>query len=169
MRPDPGPVLLHNMSAPPKTTVTWHGLSGLLEQPGPGGPGVGSARTGRGQAYGQAVRFALPEDCSGVSPLSLLRYLGHPPGRSAKMTLLAQIQKRADALPLPDGCVVVAMTPDAIAPWPDLLSALAVLTKCSQTVWLRSKAPALSSLDRRRAVTLLVPPPFTDLMTGIEE
>lgn len=166
MRPDPSPSLLHNMSAPPKTTVTWQGLSGLMGQLGPGGSGVCSLLYTPGDSYGHAVSFVLPEECTGVSAASLLRELGLPARQSAEKTLLAHVEARAAALPLPDGCVVVPIVPRATTPWPDLLSALAVLTKCSETVWLRAKTPALSSLGRRRSVTLLVPPIFADRIPG---
>ena len=167
MRPDPSPSLLHNMSAPPKTTVTWQGLSGLMGQLGPGGSGVCSLKyTPGGGAYGLAVRFALADDVTRLSASSLLERLGQAAGGSAERTLLAHIEAHAKALPLPDGCVVIQKVPGAATPWPDLLSVLAVLTKCSDAVWLRAKKPSLSSLARRRSVTLLVPPMFVHRIPG---
>ena len=167
MRADPSPSLLHNMSAPPKTTVTWQGLSGLVGQKGPGGSGVCSLNYTPGSGiHGLAVLFALPEEVTGVSAASLLERLGQPAGGSAERTLLSHIEARAQALPLPDGCVVIQKVSGAATPWPDLLSVLAVLTKCSETVWLRAKKPSLGSLARRRAVTLLVPPMFTHRIPG---
>jgi len=167
MRADPSPSLLHNMSAPPKTTVTWQGLSGLMGQLGPGGSGVCSLKYTPGSgAYGLAVCFALPDDITRLSAASLLERLGQPTGGSAEKTLLAHIEARATALPLPDGCVAVGKVAGAVTPWSDLLSVLAVLTKCSEAVWLRAKKPSLSSLARRRAVTLLVPPMFVHRIPG---
>jgi hypothetical protein len=155
------------MSAPPKTTVTWQGLSGLVGQNGPGGSGVCSLKyTPGGGNHGLALRFALPDEVTGVSATSLLERLGHPAGQSPEKTLLAHIEARAAALPLPDGCVVVEKVPGAATPWPDLLSVLAVLTKCSEAVWLRAKKPSLTSLTRRRAATLLVPPMFAHRILG---
>ena len=167
MRADPSPALLHNMSAPPKTTVTWQGLSGLIGQLGPGGSGVCSLKyTPGGVAHGLALRFALPEDVTAVSAASLLELLGQPAGTAAEKTLLALIEARAAALPLPDGCVVIQKVPGAAMPWPDLLSVLAILTKCSEAVWLRAKKPSLTSLTRRRSATLLVPPMFAHRISG---
>ena len=83
MRADPSPSLLHNMSAPPKTTVTWQGLSGLVGQKGPGGSGVCSLNyTPGGGIHGLAVLFALPcpdfelRLCRRAIPISL-DYLGN--------------------------------------------------------------------------------------------
>ena len=161
MPADPSQSLLHNMSAPPKTTVTWQGLSGLMGQLGPGGSGVCSLKyTPGGGTHGLAISFALPDDLTRLSPASLLERLGQAAGGSAEKTLLAHIEARARELPLPDGCVVIQKVPGAATPWPDPLSVLAILTKCSETVWLRAKTPSLSSLARRRSVTLLVPPMF---------
>ena len=167
MRPDPSPSLLHNMSAPPKTTVTWQGLSGLMGQPDPGGPGVCNLRYAPGGGtHGLALSFALPEEVTAVSAASLLERLRQPAGASAEKTLLAHIEARAAVMPLPDGCVVVQKMPGAATPWPDLLSVLTVLTKCSEAVWLRAKKPLLTSLSRRRAATLLVPPMFAHRIPG---
>jgi hypothetical protein len=46
--------------------------------------------------------------------------------------------------------------------WPDPLAAIAALTKCTDTVWLRGKAPTLINLTQRRNVSLLVPPDFLE-------
>ena len=44
--------------------------------------------------------------------------------------------------------------------WGDTLSALAVLCKCSDSIWLRDKTTALSIGLEHTQVTLLVPPLF---------
>jgi hypothetical protein len=70
------------------------------------------------------------------------------------------IGRRAEELPLPDCCVVLPPAATHRVVWPDLLSALAVLTKCSNAIWLRAKAPSLQAGLQRRDVSLLVPPSF---------
>lgn len=160
MRHDPLPSLLHNMSAPPKTLVTWQGLGGLVGQ----GAGRTSAAYPTAHVHGRAIRFTLPDDCATLAPAALLERIGMSAGKSAVASLTALIEKRAAGLPLPDGCVVVPPQLTDARPLPDLLSALAVITKSSEAVWLRSKTPTLSVLRRRRSVTLLLPPQFANLI-----
>jgi homoserine dehydrogenase len=74
--------------------------------------------------------------------------------------LRALINARADALPLPDGCAVIPAEKTHTVLWDDPLSALAILCKCADTVWLRSKNPSLLAIQQRSAVSLLVPPTF---------
>jgi hypothetical protein len=72
------------------------------------------------------------------------------------------INRRAAELPLPDGCAVIKTEPKQELLWGDLLSALAVLSKSTDTVWLRSKSPSLSWALQRSSISLLIPPAFMD-------
>jgi len=76
--------------------------------------------------------------------------------------LITLINRRAAELPLPDGCAVIKTIPAHEVLWDDPLSALAILSKSNDTVWLRNKAPSLSEAVRRTAISLLIPPAFTD-------
>jgi len=148
--------LLHNMSAPPKSVVQYGGLSQLMQ----GLPGsVGSKR--RTPASGAlAVRFDLPGELSACSATEWLRLLGVKPQRGAPAQLEALIDVRARELPLPPGCAVIACQPAHRRIWTDPLSVLAILAKCSDTLWLRDKIPSLSSARARGRVSLLVPARF---------
>ena len=162
--------LLHNMSAPPKSVVRYQGLSSLAK---PAGPQNNILQDG---GFGAAVRFTLPPDWIGLEPAALLARLQQsqpgvgPPARrpaarktgtaDAAQQLAALINQRAQDLTLPDGCAVVASLPTHPVLWPDPLAALAVLAKCTGTVWLRSKTPSLVVAVRQASVSLLVPPAF---------
>jgi len=162
--------LLHNMSAPPKSVVRYQGLSSLAA---PTGPQHNVLQDG---GFGAAVRFTLPPDWIGLEPAALLARLQQsqpvvgPPARrtttrktspaDAAQQLAALINQRAQDLTLPDGCAVVASLPTHPVLWPDPLAALAVLAKCTGTVWLRSKTPSLVVAIRQASVSLLVPPAF---------
>ncbi len=157
---DPGTNLLHNMSVPPKTVVRYAGLTGLFQEAGFGGSGVGQVKFRSTGVYGSSRRFHLPAAFPVESAAEILAALGHPSGPDPETVLVALIESRARTLSLPDGCVVVSR-PDRGPVEPcDRLSALAVLTKCSSRVWLRAKTPNLTSLRGRRDVTLLIPPTF---------
>lgn len=160
--------LLHNMSAPPKSVVKYQGLSGLATKNLPGGSGLTSVKYQGAAVFGRHARFALPPDFQGLNAREFLVALGvahddaadGPPERH----LQALINQRAEELPLPEGCAVVPSLPDHPMPWPDPLAALAVLSKCTHTVWLKSKTPALSGAALRGAVSLLIPPGWVDRM-----
>ncbi len=158
--------LLHNMSAPPKSVVRYSGLSGLAKQTGPGGSGVTSLRYSNTQHYGTYIRFELPARIKLDSPAEILAGLGlaskNPSADSVAQNLLELINQRASDLPLPEGCAVVKSQPSHETIWHDPLSALAVLTKCTDTVWLRAKTPMLAKLSTQRSVSLLIPPSFID-------
>ena len=62
---------------------------------------------------------------------------------------------------MPDGAVVIPVKEHHFKINTDLLSVLAVLTKCSASVWLRAKSPRLSALKTLREVSLLIPSSFT--------
>ena len=162
--------LLHNMSAPPKSVVRYQGLSSLAK---PTGTQNNILQEG---GFGAAVRFTLPPDWIGLEPAALLTRLqqaqpGEGPAKrrttarrtgaaDASQQLAALINQRAQDLTLPDGCAVIASLPTHPVLWPDPLAALAVLAKCTGTVWLRSKTPSLVVAVRQASVSLLVPPAF---------
>ena len=144
--------LLHNMSAPPKTVVIYHGLGACPD-------GASGGRNRRSALFGTTLRFCLPRALR-PAPKAILRELGCEPGVRPGATLSRLVDERAGALPLPDGCAVLPSSPEDPVLWPDLLTALAILTKCSASVWLRSKTPSLQAAFSRREVSLLVPAAF---------
>ena len=156
--------LLHNMSAPPKSVVKYSGLADLATvRRNKGGWGVGIGFKSDG-FFGTPVRFALPAELAGKSPADILRHLGADPQPDPQpdpaRQLCALINARANELPLPEGCAVIAALEGHRLIWPDALSALAILAKCSDAIWLRAKTPALNAALARTQVTLLVPPLF---------
>jgi len=151
---------LHNMSAPPKSVVQYGGLSAMHFLPQ--APVVSGLQAS--DLRPMALRFELAGDCSADSLSQLLRSLGVTPKRAAQAQLDALIDARAAELPLPPGCAVIACQPGHRVIWSDLLSVLAVLAKCSDTLWLRDKNPSLSSALSRRRVSLLVPARFVPLL-----
>jgi hypothetical protein len=164
--------LLHNMSAPPKSVVKYSGLADLSTIRRPTGSKDSSVGFNGAGVFGIPVRFALPVELVGQTPADVLRYLGvslrvdaqadaKPVSEAdAHSQLCELIDTRANELPLPEGCVVVASLPSHRLIWTDALSALAILAKSSEAIWLRSKSPALSAALARTQVTLLVPPAF---------
>ena len=148
--------LLHNMSAPPKSVVQYGGLMALkTELPGHDRPGRQMKVSGA-----VALRFELPADLKARNASGLLRHLGVTAGREPSVQLDALIETRARELPLPPGCAVLASQPSHRVIWQDTLSVLAVLAKCSDTLWLRDKNPSLMSALARSRVSLLVPARF---------
>ena len=159
--------VLHNMSAPPKSVMKYEGLSGLATSLGPGGSGVTSMKYRPGRHYGKAVRVALPAVLQGASILDVLSALGEiDEGKGLPFTperrLATLINRRASELPLPDGCAVIKAHPKHCVIWDDPLTVLAILSKSTETVWLRSKSPAIKSALQRDAISLLIPPAFID-------
>ena len=154
------PSLLHNMSAPPKTVVKYSGLSDLARTIGPGGSGVAAIKFKGREIHGTPVRFMLGSSYAGRTPEKLLAALGYEAVADVEGRLAELINARAQELPLPDGCAVIAGRSDALVIWRDPLAALAILAKCSDYVWLRAKTPAIHAALRRNTVTLLIPPQF---------
>ena len=155
-----GGALLHNMSAPPKSVVKYSGLADLATDRSPGssgGTGIGFKGNG---VFGTPVRFALPAALAGKTPADVLRHLGADAQPDPERQLCALINARANELPLPEGCAVIAALESHRLIWADALSALAILAKCSDAIWLRAKTPALNAALTRTQVTLLVPPLF---------
>ena len=155
--------LLHNMSSPPKTVVKYAGLEGLTKQSGPGGSGVTGIKYMNPRVFGQAVRFLLPKEFCEQEPENILKLLGishNSKFSNATEQLAALINQRAKELPLPEGCAVIKTDATQAEIWTDALSVLAILTKCTDTIWLRSKTPSLAGARTKRTVSLLVPPLF---------
>lgn len=146
--------LLHNIGAPPRTVVRYSGLANVAQT----GDGAGAARPA--PSYGSPVRFVLPADVDTSTPTTILHSLGIDPGDDAQATLESLINARANELPLPAGCAVIAAADTHRVIWADALSALAILTKCSDSIWLRAKTPSLHGAFSRREASLLVPPAF---------
>ena len=142
--------LLHNMSVPPRAIIKYAGLATTS----------GSVTQAPGNVFGCFVAFRLPKGMRVGSAASILKRLGEVVGPDAEETLLGLIERRAKELPLPDGCLVKRCKRNHPCPWPDPLSALAIITKSSANVWLRGKTPSLSSPGKRRSVSLLLPPAF---------
>jgi hypothetical protein len=139
--------LLHNMSVPPRSTIQYQGLGDLVVQSGFGGSGLGSVAYEPGGTQGGVIHIALPADV---------------PERDMSTQLLTLIEAKAAALPLPDACALKTRPQKDGTADSDLLTALAILSKCSGRVWLRSKQPSLvAALDRREA-WLLVPSPWNE-------
>ena len=149
--------LLHNMSSPPKSVVKYSGLSDGAANAGADGIGFGGRITHNG-VFGAFVAFRLAQDLRRRTPGTSLKHLGIDPGPAPEKTLAGLIDQRARELALPDACVVVPSKQDHPSPWPDTLAALAIITKSSGSVWLRSKTPRLTAMKKRSVVSLLIPP-----------
>ncbi len=152
--------LLHNMSAPPKSVVKYSGLADLATVRSPGASGVTCIGFKTNGVFGTPVRFALPADLAGKSSADVLRHLGVATQPDPERQLCALINARANELPLPEGCAVIVALEGHRLIWADALSALAILAKSSDAIWLRAKTPALNAALARTQVTLLVPPLF---------
>jgi hypothetical protein len=159
--------LLHNMSTPPKSVVKFEGLSDLVVHRQPGGSGVTAGSYHGQRFFGTPVRFELPAGWQRLSEAAILRQLDPTAKRcspSVSETLAELIDRRAAALPLPGGCAVIPADPTHAMVWADALTALAVLAKCTDTVWLRDRTPSLASARERGPVSLLVPPMFASTL-----
>ena len=163
------PNLAHNMSTPPKSVVTFEGLGGLAERrksSSSGLPSVGNQSRG---IFGTIVRVTLLPEWLRLRTAGFLRLIEpgskrHSPQANAAR-LHEHIERRAAELPLPTGCLTIASKPEHPVMWHDVLSVLAVLTKCADTVWLRDKLPSLAAALDLREVSLLVPPGFANRLS----
>ena len=158
--------MLHNMSAPPRTTIRYEGLSGNVTGAGPGGSGVCSRGYQGTPLRGCIVQLQLPDswDCS--DPLALLTALGVAPLGDVQSQLLALVIATACDLPLPDICVVLPVDKTTVQRWGTPLVALTVLSQCSDVMWLRAKRPVFAQAIARRQVRLLIPQPWSDVLTN---
>lgn len=183
--------LLHNMSAPPKSVLRYEGLAGLASQSGPGGSGVTQLRYTAKEFFGTPVRFAFDLAWTKLSAIEILNYLqvevvtslpansqaGVEPSaeklkalstaraQAATRQLNALINQRAHAMPLPEGCAVIVPRPKHTVLFADLLSTLAVFSKCTESIWLRSKTPSLIAARGYQEVSLLIPPNFYEKLS----
>jgi hypothetical protein len=166
---------LHNMSVPPKTVVKFEGLGALARRKPSGGTGGTTLEYGGIGLFGTPVRFALPADVGrrGLKTTGILRWLEPTAGlRTAKLRTSAArrrhvealIDQRAASVPLPEGCVVIPSLEAHPVLWSDLLTTLAVLAKCTDTLWLRERPASLVSALERARVSLLVPPAFAEAL-----
>jgi len=152
--------LLHNMSTPPRSVVKYSGLSGVPANAGRGEANAHGESFTQNGTSGAFVAFRLPKDICRLRPKTILKRLGFDPGNAPEKTLVCLIEQRAKELALPDACVVVPTNQCHPSPGPDILAALAIITKSSGSVWLRGKTPRLSVIKTRSIVSLLVPPPW---------
>lgn len=137
----------HNMSAPPRTTVSYQGLS-ALQEPGYSGAATSGSRVG--------LRLALPAKFPTL-PARILGTLGQPRARDAAAALEALIEQHSTQLPIPDGCLVLPTRQSAEELIAAPLTTLAAITKSSEVVWLRGKLPRLERLNCLTAITLWLP------------
>ena len=161
--------LLHNMSAPPKTVLKYSGLPNPASTSGPGGSGVAGISYRSAGVFGIPIHFVLAPCFAQKTPAQILVLLGADSETDPARQLVALINRRAEELPLPDGCVAIYGFKDAIRIWEDPLTALAIMSKCSESVWLRAKTPAIHAALAQRAVTLLVPPKFAARIPELQQ
>lgn len=136
--------LLHNMSAPAKTTISWDAPPG--------------------RAFGFGIVFALRDLGSAVYANRLLRMLGDGKRRTVKAAeeeLRRRIQVRALELPLPPVAAATVQARDGDLECTDLLTIMTVLAKSSSHVYLRDKEPSLASIVAGRRIVLIVPKEVT--------
>ena len=156
MVPDRAP-LLHNMSVPPRSRIAYAGLDALGDEDG-------ASKRRRTRSALVVVSFSLPTAPRPTTALGVLRALGIAPGGAAALTLNAVIDAAAARFPLPSACVVAPKRSKVAVEdrHTDLLSALVVLTKCSERIWLREKFPSLVAAFERRSVCLYLTPAQRD-------
>ncbi len=154
--------LLHNMSAPPRSVVKYNGLSTEALTTGFGSSEKTGGPCSDHDVFGCFITFRLPVNLRRCGAKTILKRLDMELGSTPEVTLLHLIEARAKELRLPDACVVVPTKIDHPCPWTDPLAILAVITKSSANIWLRSKTPRLSVLRKVSAISLLVPPIFAD-------
>ena len=151
--------VLANMSAPSKTVVRYSGLVDARKPDRPGKMGLPPVHDANEGVFGRAACFSLPPELRDRGAREIARIvIGNRRSQNPEKDLRDLIEKRAEELPLPDGAVVVPHDPHVIMLETDALSVLAVLTKSSDRVWLRSKTPRLSALGQRNMISLLIPP-----------
>ena len=183
--------LLHNMSAPPKSVLRYQGLSNIWVQHDPSGNRVTPLRHTAEDFFGTPVRFAFDHAWAKLSAVEILNYLKVDVAASAAVTSQAGVEpsaeqlkalnaartnaamrqlntlinERAQALPLPEGCAVIVPRPEHQVLFGDLLSTLAIFSKCTESVWLRSKTPSLIAARGYKEVSLLIPPNFCEQLS----
>ena len=161
--------LLHNMSTPPKTVLKYSGLPNPARTFGRGDSGVVGISYRSAGVFGIPIHFVLAPCFAQKTPAQILELLGADSETDPARQLVALINRRAEELPLPDGCAAIYGFKDAIRIWEDPLTALAIMSKCSESVWLRAKTPAIHAALAQRAVTLLVPPKFAARIPELQQ
>jgi hypothetical protein len=151
--------LLHNMSAPPRSIVKYNGLSN--ESAKTSSADAKEAPLSDGGVFGSFIAFRMPVNLRRCGAKTILQRLGLEPGLVPEETLVALIEAQARNITLPDACVVVPTKASHPNPWTDPLTVLAIITKSSARIWLRSKTPRLTVLRKTTAISLLAPPTFT--------
>jgi hypothetical protein len=134
------PDLLHNRSAPAKTTIS-------LDAPAQ-------------RLFGFGIVIALPETCKAAGASQLLQLMNggkRQTAKAAEAELHRRIQARALELPLPPVAVATAQARDGDVECTDLLTIITVLAKSSSRVYLRDKEPNLASIVPGRRLVLIVP------------
>ena len=119
-----------------------------------------------------SICFVLPTGFIGQDSEKILRLLKIDRSdqfSTAESQLVALINHRADELPLPEGCAVMVAHDSHVIIWPDALSALSILTKCTDSIWLRSKTPSIASVKGKPSLSLLVPPLFTNQLPKVKK
>ncbi len=164
-----GSAILRNMSTPSRTTIRYSGLTELVGRRAHGAVSKSeSARNRKNIGSSRPILFRLPRGVKSTDPKKLLTAIAPDTvTKNPEQEIIRLIEERARQLPLPDGVAVVSASPGHEQIWDDALAALAVLTKSSGAVWLRSKAPRLSVLSGRFQVSLLVPFTCTAKSKGI--
>jgi hypothetical protein len=134
------PDLLHNMSAPAKTTINWDAPAH--------------------RAFGFGIVIALPDTCNAAYASQLLQLLDGVrrwTAKAAENELRHRIQVRALELPLPPVVAVTEQARGQDIECTDLLTIMTVLAKSSSRVYLRDKEPSLASIVPSRRLVLIVP------------
>jgi hypothetical protein len=133
-----GVTLLHNMSAPSKTIITFQAPAD--------------------RAYEHGIIVALRDGLPKLTPARVLRLLQHePPARQAEIMLKQLIEARAQELPLPPAEAVSSQARSGDTTCEDLLTIVTILAKSSSRVYLRDKTPNLESITAGRRLVLIVP------------
>jgi hypothetical protein len=131
--------LLHNMSVPTKTTITW----------------VAPTR----RVYGHGIVVAVPKNFRAAGPLKLLKKLGGKKARkeTPDEALRRLIETRAKELPLPPAVAITDQSRGGDTECTDLVTIVTIVAKSSSRVYLRDKEPNLSWVVAGRRLILLVP------------
>jgi hypothetical protein len=148
--------VLRNMSTPPTSVAAYRGLVSLTRREGASG----------GAVTGRIIAFRAPAWNEVPTPAELVRMLNQTPDHDPSAVLASLIDCRAADLPLPDATLIVEHQSAHLCVWPDLLSFLAVATKSTAHVWMRSKRPVVSRLTKCRSISMVVPPPFDERIHG---
>ena len=140
--------LLHNMCVPSKSVIRYESMDFASKR-----------RTKKYDRFMKQRIVAFKLKSRSLPGLSdeLIRDVGADHGNDHIQTLVELINKRAQELPLPDGCLVIPYSTDHAQAWTDELSQLAVLCKSSSSVWLRAKETNLTAIEARQAVSLFLP------------